>query len=195
MGHGNLSLLVQPAEFIIILGAAVGLFLIATPVKSIKFIISSALGVLKGSRYSKTDYMEVLMLLSQIFYKIRKQGLVAVEEDVDKPEESAIFKAYPKFMANHHAVSFLADTLRTVISTTIEPHELEAIMDSELEAFHEEMLMPSKSLANVADSLPGIGIVACVLGVVLTMQKTRGTPGSFGDIISVQPWSGHSSGF
>jgi chemotaxis protein MotA len=176
MGHGNLALLVQPAEFFIIIGAAIGLFLIATPVTSIKPIISATVGIFKGSRYSKSDYMEILMLMSQIFYKIRKQGLVAVEEDVDKPKESTIFMQYPKFLNNHHAVDFVTDTLRTVISTTIEPHELEALMDTELESYHEEMLMPSKSLANVADSLPGIGIVACVLGVVLTMQKIGEPP-------------------
>ena len=176
MEHGNPSLLIQPAEFVIICGAAVGLFVIATPMAVIKHTISGILGTLKGSKYGKSDYMELLMLLSQVFYKIRKQGLVAVEEDVDKPEESTIFKQYPKFLANHHAVNFLADTLRTVISTTIEPHELEAIMDAELEAYHEELVAPSKSLALVADSMPGVGIVACVLGVVLTMQKIGEPP-------------------
>ena len=120
--------------------------------------------------------MEVLLLLSQVFYKIRKQGLVAVEEDVDNPEQSTIFTQYPKFLKNHHAVEFLTDTLRTVISTTIEPHELESLMDTELESYHEELLVPSKSLNTVADSLPGLGIVAAVLGVVLTMQKIGEPP-------------------
>ncbi|HPL63169.1 MAG: flagellar motor stator protein MotA [Syntrophales bacterium] len=176
MEHGNPSLLWQPAEFVIILGAAFGGFLIATPSKAVKFVIGRAFGVFKGSRYSKQDYLEILMLLSQIFYKIRKQGLVAVEEDVDRPAESPIFRQYPKFMSNHHAVDFVTDTLRTVISTTIEPHELESLMDTELESYHEELVGPAKSVATVADSLPGLGIVAAVLGVVLTMQKIGEPP-------------------
>lgn len=176
MGHGNPSLLVQPSEFIIILGAATGGFLIATPPKVIKRILSATLGIFKGSKYTKADYMEILMLLSQVFYKIRKQGLVAVEEDVDNPHQSAIFTKYPKFLNNHHAVEFVTDTLRTVISTTIEPHELEALMDAELESYHEELLVPSKSMNTVADGLPGLGIVAAVLGVVLTMQKIGEPP-------------------
>ena len=176
MEHGNPSLLFQPAEVVIIFGAAIGGFLIATPMKSIKAIIGATMGIFKGSKYSKSDYMEILLLMSQIFYKIRKQGLVAVEEDVDNPEQSAIFTQYPKFLKNHHAVHFVTDTLRTVISTTIEPHELEALMDTELEAFQEETLVPSKSVNNVADGLPGLGIVAAVLGVVLTMQKIGEPP-------------------
>ncbi len=176
MEHGNPALLWQPAEFVIIFGAAIGGFLIATPMKAIKFIIAATMGIFKGTKYSKADYLEILMLLSQVFYKIRKQGLVAVEEDVDRPFESPIFTQYPRFMKNHHAVNFVTDTLRTVISTTIEPHELEALMDMELESFHEEMMVPSKSINMVADSLPGLGIVAAVLGVVLTMQKISEPP-------------------
>ncbi len=176
MEHGNPFVLFQPAEFVIIFGAALGGFFIATPVKAIKFIVVCTLGIFKGSRYTRADYMEVLLLLSQVFYKIRKQGLVAVEEDVDNPEQSTIFTQYPKFLKNHHAVEFLTDTLRTVISTTIEPHELESLMDTELESYHEELLVPSKSLNTVADSLPGLGIVAAVLGVVLTMQKIGEPP-------------------
>ncbi len=183
MEHGNPSLLFQPAEVVIIFGAAIGGFLVATPMKAIKFITGSVVSIFKGSRYSKSDYMEILMLLSQIFYKIRKQGLVAVEEDVDNPEQSAIFTQYPKFLNNRHAVHFVTDTLRTVISTTIEPHELEALMDTELESFHEEMLVPSKSLNTVADSLPGLGIVAAVLGVVLTMQKIGEPPDVLGQSV------------
>ncbi|MFB3925290.1 MAG: flagellar motor stator protein MotA [Syntrophales bacterium] len=176
MEHGNLSVLYQPAEFVIIIGAAVGGFLIATPSKTIKFIVGVIPSIFGGTKYDKSDYLEVLMLLSQIFYKIRKQGLVAIEEDVDRPEESTIFTQYPKFLKNHHALHFVTDTLRTVISTTIEPHELESLMETELESHHEELLVPSKSVSTVADSLPGLGIVAAVLGVVLTMQKISEPP-------------------
>jgi chemotaxis protein MotA len=121
--------------------------------------------------------------LSEIFYKIRKQGLVSIEGDVDAPQESAIFKNYPKILKNHHAITFITDTLRMVITTTIEPYELESLMETELEEHHEESLIPSKSLANTADALPGLGIVAAVLGVVLTMGKIGEPPEVLGHSI------------
>ncbi len=173
---GNLSVLFQPAEVVIIFGAAIGGFLIATPANSVKGVIGSSFGIFKGDPFTKGDYLEVLKLLSEIFYKIRKQGLVAVEADVDQPEESAIFNRYPKVMKDHHMISFITDTLRTVITTQIEPHEMEALMDVQIEEHHEGMMTPAKSLAHIADALPGLGIVAAVLGVVLTMQKIGEPP-------------------
>jgi len=176
MEHGNLSLLVQPAEFVIIAGAAFGAFLIASPMRVIKSTAGSVLSVLNNKPYVKADYLEILMLLSEIFYKIRKQGLVSIEGDVDAPDESTIFKNYPKILKNHHAITFITDTLRMVITTTIEPHELESLMETELEEHHEDSLIPSKTMATTADALPGLGIVAAVLGVVLTMAKIGEPP-------------------
>lgn len=176
MEHGNLSLLVQPAEFVIIAGAAFGAFLIASPMRVIKSTAGSVLTIFNNKPYIKADYLEILMLLSEIFYKIRKQGLVSIEGDVDAPEESTIFKNYPKILKNHHAITFITDTLRMVITTTIEPHELESLMETELEEHHEDSLIPSKTMATTADALPGLGIVAAVLGVVLTMGKIGEPP-------------------
>ena len=122
--------------------------------------------------------LDTLMLLSEIFYKIRKRGLVAIEADVDRPGDSAIFTKYPNILKDHEAITFITDTLRTVISTQIDPLELEALMDIEMEEFLKEQMIPSKSLAHIADSLPGLGIVAAVLGVVLTMGKISESPGS-----------------
>ena len=173
---GNISVLIQPVELMIIGGAALGGFLIATPLPAIKQVVGGTMGALKGDPYNKKDYLEVLQMMSEIFYKIRKQGLVAVEADVDKPEESAIFNKYPKVVKDHHMLNFITDTLRTVITTQIEPHEMDALMDMQLEEHHEELMIPSKSLANIADALPGLGIVAAVLGVVLTMQKIGEPP-------------------
>jgi chemotaxis protein MotA len=127
--------------------------------------------------------MEVLMLMSEIFSKIRKEGLVSIEADVDNPHESKIFSNYPKFLKNHHAVDLVADTLRTVMTTSIAPHELEALLDTELEAHHEELMIPSKSVNNVADALPGLGIVAAVIGVILTMAKIDSPPAVLGQSI------------
>lgn len=173
---GNLHVIFQPVEMLIIFGAAIGGFIIASPMKVIKSVIGGIFNILSGKAYSKTDYMEVLLLMSEIFSKIRKEGLVSIEADVDNPEESKIFSNYPKFLKNHHAVSFVADTLRTVMTTSIAPHELESLLDTELEAHHEELMIPSKSVSNVADSLPGLGIVAAVLGVVITMGKINEPP-------------------
>jgi len=169
--HGNLSVLFQPVELLIIGGAALGAFIVATPLKFIKIVISATTRVFTYSPYTKEDYTDLLLLLNAIFYKIRQQGLVAIESDVDNPEESALFKLYPRAMKNHHAMTFLTDTLRTVMTTTIAPHDLDALMESELEAHHDESMFPSQTISFVADMLPGLGIVAAVLGVVLTMAK------------------------
>ncbi len=174
--HGNLSVLFQPVEVLIIGGAAVGGFLISSPMKVVKATISSVLGVFTHSPYSKQDYIEALMLLNGIFYKIRQQGLVSIESAVDDPEQSELFNRYPKIMKNRHTINLISDTLRTVMTTTIAAHELEALIDTEMETYLEEILQPSKSVNAVADSLPGLGIVAAVLGVVLTMGKMKEPP-------------------
>ncbi|MDQ5985489.1 MAG: Motility protein A [Syntrophus sp. SKADARSKE-3] len=169
MEHGNFSVLIQPAEFVIIYGAAAGAFLIASPKKVVSMVVKDVIKVFTNKPISKDEYQELLLLLNGIFFKIRQQGLVAVESDVDDVENSPLFTKYPSVMKNHHAISFIADTLRTVMSTTIESHELDALMDNELESHHGEMLLSSQGVAFVADALPGLGIVACVMGVVITM--------------------------
>ncbi len=176
MEHGNLSLLVQPAELVIIGGAALGGFVVASPLKVIKAVVAAVARMFTHKPYSKAEYAEALMLLNGIFYKIRQQGLVSVESDVDSPQDSALFNKYPRILKNHHAINLITDTLRTVMTTTIAPHEMEALIDSELESHHEEGLLPSGALSTVADSLPGLGIVAAVLGVVLTMGKISEPP-------------------
>jgi chemotaxis protein MotA len=183
MEEGNLSLLIQPAELIIIFGAAIGGFVIASPLKVIKAVQGGIMRIFISTIYSSADYMDALVLLSEIFYKIRKEGLVSIEADLDDPEKSAIFKKYPKFLKNHHALDFLTDTLRTLTITDIEAHELGSLLDYEIEAHYEEALIPAKSIANVADSLPGLGIVAAVLGVVLTMKKISEPPEVLGHSI------------
>lgn len=183
MGHGNLAILFQPAEMIIIFGSAFGGFVISSPMKILKTVMGGIGVLLKGKAYTKDDYKEALMLLSEIFFKIRKEGVVAIEADVDAPEQSEIFKKYPKIIANHHALAFVTDTLRTISITDIESHELAALLESEIETHHEEALIPSKSIANVADSLPGLGIVAAVLGIVITMKSINSPPEVLGNHI------------
>lgn len=181
--HGNLHVLWQPIELLIILGAAVGSFVIGAPLKIIKASIAALIGTLKGKAYSKADYMDLLLLFSDLFAKARKMGFISIESDVEKPDSSPIFTAFPKFMANHHAMAFMTDTLRTVISTSIPPHELEALLDADLEILHEELVAPAHSINTVADSLPGLGIVAAVLGVVITMGKIKEPPEVLGHSI------------
>jgi chemotaxis protein MotA len=174
--HGNLSVLFQPVELLIIGGAAFGGLLIATPLRVIKLIIKNVLRALVGKSPSRADYMDALLMLSEIFTKIRKEGLVSIEADVDNPRDSKIFSSHPLFLKNHHAVTLVTDTLRTVMTTSISSYELEALLDNELDAHHEEGSAPAKSLNTVSEALPGLGIVAAVLGVILTMAKMKEPP-------------------
>lgn len=176
MEGGNINLLIQPAELIIIFGAALGGFVISSPLKVIMAVQGGLLRMFKSKIYSRADYLDAMVLLSEIFYKIRKEGLVSIEADLDEPGKSTIFRKYPKFLKNHHALSFLTDTLRTLTITDIEAHELGALLDYEIDAHYEEAVIPAKSIANIADSLPGLGIVAAVLGIVNTMRKISEPP-------------------
>jgi chemotaxis protein MotA len=174
--HGNLSVIFQPVELMIIGGAAIGGFIVASPMKVIKATGSSIARIFTNKPYTRQDYIEVLLMINGIFYKIRQQGLVSIESDVDEPAQSPLFSAFPKIMKNHAALSLITDTLRTVMTTTIAPHELESLIDQELEAYHEEAMAPAHSVSTVADGLPGLGIVAAVMGVVLTMGKIKEPP-------------------
>lgn len=174
--HGNLSVLFQPVELMIIGGAALGAFMISNPLKIIKATLGALMGIFSSESYAKEDYVEALVLLNGVFYKIRQQGLVSIESDVDAPGESALFNKHPKILKNHRAVLLIADTLRIVMTTTIATHELEALIDTELETYEEEVLSPSKAVNFVADALPALGIVAAVLGIVLTMAKMKEPP-------------------
>lgn len=173
---GNLSVIFQPVELMIIGGAAVGGFIIGSPMKVIKATGASIARIFTNKPYGKQDYIEILLMINGIFYKIRQQGLVSIEADVDEPQQSPLFSNYPKVLKNHAAISLITDTLRTVMTTTIAPHELESLIDQELEAHHEEAMAPAHSISTVADGLPGLGIVAAVMGVVLTMGKIKEPP-------------------
>jgi chemotaxis protein MotA len=177
MWHGGHPLaLNQPNEVLIIGGAALGSMLIANPFTVVKAMIGQLLGVLKGGAYAKKDYLELLVMMYEIFNVARRDGLVGLENHVEHPHESEIFQRYPKFLKNHHAVAFFSDTMRVIISGSVQPHDLEDLMDSDLEILHIDELRPSEALNTVADSLPGLGIVAAVLGIVVTMASLDGGP-------------------
>ncbi len=183
MEHGNLHVLFQPAEIVIIFGAALGSLLIASPLPVLLAVVKALPKLFTYKGLGKADYTDVLLLLFRLFQKMRKEGLISVEEEIDVPEKSKIFSAHPNVLKNHHAVSFLCDSIRMAITTNMAGHELEGILESDIEVLSKEALIPSHSVARVADSLPGLGIVAAVLGVVLTMGKIDQPPSVLGHSI------------
>jgi len=178
--HGQIGVLIQPAELIIIGGAAAGTLLIANPIATVIGIFKGLVSVMKGSKYTPGFYLETLKMLNDLFMQARKQGMVKLEEDVDNPEKSQVFKKYPNFLANHHAVDFVCDTLRMAISGGVPAFDLDQMMEMDMEVHHAETLKPVSAMATVADSLPGLGIVAAVLGVVITMGALGGPPEEIG---------------
>lgn len=178
--HGNLKVLVQPAELVIIGGAALGTLFIANPLHILKALFGGALATLKGSKFSKAFYIENLKLLNDVFVYARKNGMAKLEADLDEPDKSQVFQKYPAFLKDHHALAFFCDTLRMSISGGVSPFELDQLMESDLEVQHHEQTAPVSALTTVADSLPGLGIVAAVLGVVITMGALGGPPEEIG---------------
>ncbi|MFQ5537727.1 MAG: flagellar motor stator protein MotA [Gemmatimonadota bacterium] len=184
MHHGELAVLIQVNEFIIIGGAAFGAVIVGNPPWVVKGIISQVTGLLKPSPYSKNAFSELLQVLYDIFYAARRDGLVGIESHVETPEESEIFNKYPSFSNNHHAVSFLADTMKVLLTGAVEDHHLAEILDLDLEQHHEEAMAVPTALQNVADAMPGFGIVAAVLGVIITMGKIGGSPEAVGESVA-----------
>ena len=184
MEKGHMLVLVQPAELLIIAGAATGTLLVANPLHIIKGVASGLAGVVKGSPFSKERYLSTLKMMYQFLNKVRKEGLLCVEMDVEKPKESSIFKNYPEFLKDHHAVDFLCDTLRTAITGGVEPFDMDQMMELDMEVHHNAAMQPIDALSTVADALPGLGIVAAVLGVVITMGALGGPPEEIGEKVA-----------
>jgi chemotaxis protein MotA len=180
MEKGNLLVLVQPAELIIIGGAALGTMLIANPLPVVISILKGVAGAFAPSRFSKPFYIETLKMLNDLFQGARKGGMVKLESDVEEPDKSPIFSKYPKFLKNHHAVHFVCDTLRMAITGGVSHFEMDQMMELDLEVHHAEVSTPVNALTTTADSLPGLGIVAAVLGVVITMGALGGPPEEIG---------------
>jgi chemotaxis protein MotA len=181
MEHGKLMVLVQPSELVIIGGAALGTILVANPLPTIFKIFGSVFKVLGGNPYGKAYYLESLKMLNDIFQFARKSGMAKLEEDVENPEKSATFSKYPKMLKDHHLLHFVCDTLRMAVSGVVPPHDLDALLENEIEVHHHEQMVPVRALSTVADALPGLGIVAAVLGVVITMGALSGPPEQIGE--------------
>jgi len=171
---GHLLALWHPMEIVIIVGAALGAFLISNPLKVVKSSFSGAIGLFKGPRYKREDYVGLLKLLYDILVKIRKDGMLAIEADVENPAKSELFKKYPRITADHHMLEFITDCLRLMVGGDLDPHELESLLEYELETHHKEAHGPAHAVQRVSDALPGFGIVAAVLGIVNTMGALEG---------------------
>ncbi|MBZ5657368.1 MAG: flagellar motor stator protein MotA [Acidobacteriia bacterium] len=180
MERGNLKVLMQPAELIIIGGAAAGTVLTANPLHILKEIAGGVAGVFGPSKYGKQRYIESLKMMFELLNKARKEGLVALESDIEEPEKSALFSKYKDFVKNHHALNFVCDTMRMAVSGGVEVFDLDQMLESDMEVHHHEATQPVAALSTMADSLPGLGIVAAVLGVVITMGALGGPPEEIG---------------
>ncbi|HSV51894.1 MAG TPA: flagellar motor stator protein MotA [Burkholderiaceae bacterium] len=182
---GNIRVILEalPFELITILGGALGAFVVANQPKVLKATLALMPQALKGSKYTKARYMELMALLYDILQKARKEGLMAIEKDVEAPHESAIFNKYPTVGSDHHVVEFMTDYLRMMVSGNLNAHEIEALMDSEIETHHQEAHGPVAALTRLAGALPAFGIIAAVLGVVNTMGSVGQPPPILGAMI------------
>jgi len=184
MHGGSIAVLIQVSEFIIIGGAALGALLIANSWTVVKRIFGETLALLKPDPYGREANTELLTVLYEIFYIARRDGLIGIESHVEAPRESELFSKHPVFADNHHAMDFLADTLKVLLSGTVADHHLAEILDTDLEQYYDEGMEVPHAVAQVGDAMPGFGIVAAVLGVIITMGKIGGEPAVIGESVA-----------
>lgn len=184
LAGGHLAALLQPVELLMIGGAATGAFLVGNNAKAVKATLKTLPSVFKGSKYTRALYMDIMALLYELLTKIRKEGLMSVEADVDAPESSPLFGKYPAIMADHHIIEFLTDYLRLMVSGSMNAFEIENLMDNEIETHHHEGEVPVHVIAKLGDGMPAFGIVAAVMGVVHTMESVGLPPAELGILIA-----------
>ena len=183
MEHGEVKVLLQPAELIIIGGAALGTILISNPIYLVKHIASGTLAVFKKSKFTREKYLETLKMMYDLLNKARREGLMMLEADVDDPATSSILSKHPAFINDPHLRDFLCDTMRMAV-TGVEAFDLDQLLDLDMEVRHNDAGQPVAALSSMADSLPGLGIVAAVLGVVVTMRALGGPPQEIGEKVA-----------
>jgi chemotaxis protein MotA len=184
MHHGQVAVLWQPTEFIIIGGAGLGAFIVANGVGTLKASIAATLGLLKPNPYSHAAYGELLQVLYEIFQKARKDGLVGLEAHIEDPAKSDVFTKFPTFLGNAGAVALLADTLKVLLTGAVEDHNLSEILDIDLDQQHEANMHVPHAITTVGDAMPGFGIVAAVLGVIITMGSIGGAASEIGEKVA-----------
>ena len=184
MSGGHVAVLFQPLELLMIGGAALGAFFVGNNSKAIKATLAALPTLFKGSRYTKELYMDLMSLLFDILSKVRKEGLMSIEGDIETPEQSPLFSKYPSVLEDHHVVEFMTDYLRLMVSGNMDAFQIENLMDNELETHHHEGAVPAHVLAKLGDGLPAFGIVAAVMGVVHTMESVGLPPAELGILIA-----------
>jgi chemotaxis protein MotA len=184
MHHGQLAVLIQVNEFLIIGGAGLGAMIVGNPPSVIKGSLTQTIALLKKNPFSEQAYIELLQVLYDVFQKARKDGLVGLESHIENPEQSEVFQKYPSFTSNHHALALLTDTLKVLLSGAVEDHNLAEILDLDLEKTHEEAMAVPHAITRVADAMPGFGIVAAVLGVIITMGSIGGSASEIGEKVA-----------
>jgi len=184
LAGGHLAALFQPLELLMIGGGALGAFFVGNDMKSIIATFKAIPSLFQGSKYSKKRYMELLALLYEILTKIRKDGMMALESDIEDPESSPLFTKYPTVLKDHHVVDFICDYLRLMVSGNMNAFQIENLMDNEIDTHHAEGHVPAHCIARLGDGLPAFGIVAAVMGVVHTMESVGLPPSELGMLIA-----------
>jgi len=184
LAGGHMAALLQPIELLMIGGAALGAFLVASPIKTLKATIAALPGCLKGSKYTKARYMELMAMMYDTLSKARKEGLMSIEGDIEDTHASPLFSRYANVSKDHHLMEFITDYLRMMVSGNLNALEIENLMDNEIETHHHEAMVPAHSIQNVADGMPAFGIVAAVMGVVHTMGSVGKPPSELGEMIA-----------
>jgi chemotaxis protein MotA len=184
LAGGSMGALLQPVELMMIGGAAVGSFIVSNSSATIKATLNALPSLMKGIKYNKESYMELLALLYDLLGKVRKQGLMSIENDVENPYDSPFFNKYPKILHDRHVVEFITDYLRIMLSGNLNAMEIENLLDLEIETIHHEAMEPSHVIAELGQAFPAFGIVAAVMGVVITMESVSLPPEELGILIA-----------
>ena len=184
LAGGHLAALLQPLELLMIGGAAVGAFFVGNTGKAIKATLKALPSLVQGSKFTKSLYMELMSMLFEILSKVRKEGLMSIEGDIESPEESPIFSKYPGILSDHHIIEFITDYLRLMVSGNMDAFQIEILMDNEIETHHAEGEVPAHCIAKLGDGMPAFGIVAAVMGVVHTMESVGLPPAELGILIA-----------
>lgn len=184
MHGGNIGVLIQINEVVILVGAGLGSFIAANGMTNVKASIKAIQGLLKPDPYTKPTYIDLLRMMYNLFNVARKEGLLGLEKHIEDPDSSEIIKNYPSFLANHHAVSFFCDTMKVILTGAVGPHDLSEMMELDLDIAHGEASVPGDAIQTVGDAMPGFGIVAAVLGVIITMGKIGGEAAEIGHSVA-----------
>jgi chemotaxis protein MotA len=184
MHGGSVAVLMQITEFIIIFGAGIGSFLAANGMKNSQTTMKVVMGLLKPDPYTKEANLDVLKMMYQLFNVARKEGLLGLEKHIEEPDTSDIIQQFPSFLSNHHATAFFCDTMKVILTGAVGPHDLAEMMELDLEVAHGEASLPAEAVQTVGDAMPGFGIVAAVLGVIITMGKIGGEAAEIGKSVA-----------